>query len=801
MKAITNRFASIALLPALSLLLPSSLSYAEQGMMEEIVTLGTRGDKPRSVTDSPVPVDVIGADDFLAIGGAADITDNLNTLVPSYTATPATGDDSAMVRPTSLRGMAADQTLVLVNGKRRHRSAVVQLFAPAANNGSHAPDVGQIPSIALKNVEILRDGAAAQYGSDAIAGVINFALKDASEGGIVEATYGQHFEGEMSWKIAANTGVALGEVGFLNLSLDSNDNEGLSRGNQRPDAQALIDGGTQGVGADAVFDDEPFVQSWGRPETKATRFVFNSGINLGDTMELYSFGNYSKSEGRFRFFYRDPANSDLAEADAAGATNLDRELNAGYTPYLDGEQDDYSFAIGLRGDIGEATTYDASVNIGHNELDYTLFNSLNGDAPLINGTNAQRDFDTGDFEQDEINLHVDLSTPIRDDLVLSYGAEWREETFTIIAGESASYVGGGVSGRPGNRPDDAGEIDRDNWAVYGDLEHEISEDWLMQYALRYEDFSDFGDTVNGKVASRYTLNDITTLRGAISTGFHAPTPGQSNIRNTITTFTGAPPVQQDTKLLPPTDPEAVALGGAPLKEEESVGISFGVTTSFGQASTLTADIYHVEVDDRIYRTANLPSADPDVKISFFTNALDVQHQGLDVVLTSEIGWSDTLYTDISFAFNYNEVKVEGNKLINGVQVVGDDLVEDIENNYPKRKFTLTGNTPVNDQWNLMTRVRYIGEHYDERGNIAGTSADGTSAEIDPIFYVDVEVNFDLNENFRFTAGAANLFDEYPEEIRNTPGVANRNSVGLPYPRRSAANYEGGSWYLKSSYSF
>ncbi|RZV52963.1 MAG: TonB-dependent receptor, partial [Pseudomonadales bacterium] len=245
MKAITNRFASIALLPALSLLLPSSLSYAEQGMMEEIVTLGTRGDKPRSVTDSPVPVDVIGADDFLAIGGAADITDNLNTLVPSYTATPATGDDSAMVRPTSLRGMAADQTLVLVNGKRRHRSAVVQLFAPAANNGSHAPDVGQIPSIALKNVEILRDGAAAQYGSDAIAGVINFALKDASEGGIVEATYGQHFEGEMSWKIAANTGVALGEVGFLNLSLDSNDNEGLSRGNQRPDAQALIDGGTR----------------------------------------------------------------------------------------------------------------------------------------------------------------------------------------------------------------------------------------------------------------------------------------------------------------------------------------------------------------------------------------------------------------------------------------------------------------------------------------------------------------------------------------------------------------------------
>ena len=209
--------------------------------IDEVVTVGSRSNEPRSVTDSPVPVDVFSEAELAAFGNQADLTDTLKALVPSYTATPATGDGSAFIRPTSLRGMAPDQTLILVNGKRRHRSALVQFFAPAAGNGAHGVDIGMIPSIALSNIQVLRDGAAAQYGSDAIAGVMDFKLKDASEGGQVQVQYGEFFEGEQSTKVAANGGFALGADGFLNLSFESIDNDALSRGIQRPVGQGLIE--------------------------------------------------------------------------------------------------------------------------------------------------------------------------------------------------------------------------------------------------------------------------------------------------------------------------------------------------------------------------------------------------------------------------------------------------------------------------------------------------------------------------------------------------------------------------------
>jgi len=765
--------------------------HGEQ-VIEEVVTLGSRNTKPRTASDSTVPVDVFNADDLSSIGGGGDITDALNTLVPSYQAAPATGDGSAFVRPTSLRGMASDQTLVLVNGSRRHRSSLVQLFAPAANNGSHGVDVAMIPSLALKNIEVLRDGAAAQYGSDAIAGVMNFQLKDASEGGSLVASYGEHFEGETSWKVGANAGLALGETGFLNLTIETNDNDALSRGRQRPVAQDLIDAGVDGVGDDAVFGDAPFVQSWGRPETSATKFVINTGFDISDTMSAYGFGNYAKTDGRFRFFYRDPGNSDLAQSLALGATNLSRETLAGYTPYLDGAQTDYSLVVGLKGEFANATTYDFSVSTGSNELDYTLNNSLNGDAPL-SGTSAVRNFDTGDFKQEETNINLDFGTELNDMMFLAYGLEYREETFTQMAGDTASSIGGGSSGLAGTRAEDAGEHKRDNYALYVDLEHDVSEQLLLQYALRYEDFSDFGSTINGKLAGRYRINDTLALRAAVSTGFHAPTPGQSNLRSTTTTFDNLGN-QIDVGLLPADSPEVAALGGKKLEEEEAVNFSFGLTTDLSDSTTLTVDAYHIAVDGRIYRTA-IDS------VSFYTNALDVEHKGVDVVMTSDYEWGKDYNTAVVLAYSYGDVEVASNSLINGNQVVSDDLVEDIENNYPEHKFTLSSTTDISESWSFMARARYIGDHWDERGNLDGTSSDGQSQEVDAVVYVDLELNYSPSEDLTLTAGAANIFDEYPNEIENNPGVANRVSVGLQYPRRSAANYEGGSWYLKTTYRF
>ena len=765
----------------------------EDQIIEEVVSVGTRSSKPRSAADSTVPIDVISGDDFGALGGAADLTDNLKSAVPSYTATPATGDGSAFVRPTSLRGMAPDQALVLVNGKRRHRSALVQFFAPAAGNGAHGVDIGMLPGIAVKRVEVLRDGAAAQYGSDAIAGVINFVMKDADDGGDIQLQYGQHYEGEDSFKFAANGGVAVGDSGFMNLSIEYTDNDALSRGLQRPDAQALIDAGVVGVGADAPFGDEPLVQTWGRPETSGTRLFLNSGFDVGDDSTVYVHANYADTEGRYRFFYRSPTHSSLAPLRDLGFTGLP----AGYTPFLDGDQTDFAIVGGIEGLFSNGMGYDFSVSYGTNELDYFLNNTINPDLGLVGGQPAQRDFDVGGYEQEEVNLNADFSKEISANLNLAFGAEWREETYTAISGEPSSFLGAGSNGFGGIKPQDAGDFDRDNVGVYVDLEHDVNDALLMQYALRFEDFSDFGNTTNGKIAARYRVNDGFALRGALSTGFHAPTPGQANVRTTITTFDGVTGLQVEEGLVPSTDPRVAAVGGTALKEEESFNVSLGFTADVGENTTLTVDYYNVEVDDRIYRTGDIAVPGTTNTISFYTNALDVEHEGVDVVVTSGIDWSDTTSTDISFAFSYNKVSVTGQSPVGGVNPVSDSIIEDIENNYPNERFVLTTNTYFGDQWNLLARANFYGEHFDERGTIGAASS--PSANIDSTIYFDLELGYQINDQNRITLGAVNVFDEFIDEIG--PPDANRLSVGLQYPRRSAANYEGGAWYLKYGYSF
>ncbi len=817
MKHFSKRLLSAAVLAAMAptATIAADAQTAKNDTIEEVVTIGSRSSKARTATDSTVPIDVFSEAEFAALGNVADLTDNLKALVPSYTATPATGDGSAFIRPTSLRGMAPDQSLILVNGKRRHRSSLVQFFAPAAGNGAHGVDIGMIPSIGVKSIEVLRDGAAAQYGSDAIAGVINFQLKDADEGGKVMVQYGEFFEGEESMMAAANAGFSVGDGSFVNVSFETNDNDALSRGNQRPDAQQLIDDGVTGVGADSPFDDSPYAQTWGRPETSGYRLYFNSGFDLGNDMELYFHGGYAETDGRYRFFYRtgysDPSQCGTGGGDTTAHSTLDAlcddgftGLPQGYTPYLDGEQTDTSLVGGLRGEMANELIYDISFGYGVNELDYYLNNTINTGLGLTPDLQIpQMNFDMGGYEQEEINFNADFSKALSESLNLAFGAEWREETFTTKAGEPNAYAfPPGPSGMSSVTPADAGEFDRDNYAFYVDLEHDISDDWLMQYALRYEDFSDFGDTTNGKVATRYSLTDTFTVRGAVSTGFHAPTPGQANVSTIITTFDGSTGNQIEEGLVPPTSAVALANGGKELTEETSVNYSIGFTSDLTDTTTLTLDFYLVEVDDRIYRTGDIP-LDPSVtdgpSISFYTNALDVEHQGFDLVLTSSFDWAPGVDTVASFAFNYNETDVTGQSAVNGINPVNDGLVEDIENNYPEERFVINTLTRFAERWSFMARLNYYGDHYDERGRINGADGADPSAEVDSIFYVDLELGWDITDEFNLTVGGANVFDEYVDDIK-APN-ANRNSVGLPYPRRTAANYEGGSWYLRGTYNF
>ncbi len=766
----------------------------EEIVGEEIVVLGSRSTVPRSVADSPVPIDIITSDELNAIGNAADMTDSVRTLVPSYTATPATGDGSAFVRPTSLRGTAPDQTLVLVNGKRRHRSALVQFFAPAAGNGAHGVDIGMIPSIAVKRVEVLRDGAAAQYGSDAIAGVINFEMKDASDGTEVQLQTGEYYEGESSFKAAVNTGFSVGKSGFVNFSVEYVDNDALSRGVQRPDAQALIDAGVQGVGADSPFGDAPLAQTWGRPESSGTRLFLNSGFLVNDNAHLYFQSGYAQTDGRYRFFYRNPNHPSLVPLRAQGFTGL----QAGYTPYLDGDQTDLSLVVGLDGLFAGDIIYDFSVSYGKNELDYFLNNTINSDLGLVAGAPAQRNFDVGAYEQEETNLNADFSKRLNDKLNLAFGAEWREETYTAVAGEPNSYLGAGSNGLKGISPDDAGAFSRDNIAVYVDLEHDISEDFLLQYALRFEDFSDFGSTLNWKIATRYSVTPRFTLRGAASTGFHAPTPGQANVRTTITTFDGVTGMQVEEGLVPSTSPLVAAVGGKALTEEESFNFSAGFTTELGNRTRLTIDAYQIAVDNRIYRTGDIAvPGTTSQTISFYTNALDVESQGVDLVLSSGFKWSSSVSTDLALAFGYNEIDVVDQTPVAGVNPVSEGIIEDIENNYPNERFVLTTNTSIGEAWKLLARANFYGKHFDERGRIG--AATSPSAEIGSTIYFDLELGYKVSESLRIAVGAINVFDEFVDEI--SAPFANRRSVGLQYPRRSAANYEGGSWYLRGTFGF
>ena len=803
------------LVAAAMALSPLAMAGEERGREEEsiaesadevVFVIGSRFRTERSDSQAAAPVDILSAEDIGAIGNNADLTDSLRALAPSYNAPTASGDGDTFVRPTSLRGLAPDQTLLMVNGKRRHRAALIAEFVPAAGKGSHGPNIGMIPGIAVQNVQILRDGAVAQYGSDAIAGVINLQMKDASEGGEIRVDYGQFYEGEQSVKLAANAGFGLGADGFANLSFEFVDNEGLSRGRQRPIAQALIDAGVGGVGADSPFEDAPFVQSWGRPQTTDARFFVNAGWAIGDSADAYLHSNVTSTEGRYRFFYRSGDNPET-QANEAHITirslGIENALPQGFTPFFDGEHSDIGLVAGIKGLFGGGTTYDFSVGFGSDELDFYLNNTINQDVGLgSNGLPAQMGFDVGALKQEEVNLNADFTRRLTDAAQLAYGAEWREETFTVIAGEPNSYLGAGSSGFKGLEPVNAGAFSRDNVAVYGEIEHEISVSTVAQYALRYENYSDFGGTLNGKLALRHDLNELMTLRGSINTGFHAPTPGQSNLQKVTTTFDNDTGLQVESGTVRPDHPSAIAAGGAALQEETSIDYSFGFWGG-GDRTQLTVDAYVIRIDGRIFKTRSLPFTDPRTgigsNVQFFTNALDLEVFGLDAVLTTRVDWPHDLSTDLTVAYNHNEVEVVSQSLVNGVLPVGAADVEDIEKSYPTDRITLTADTSLNAQWDVLARVNYYGPHYDERGRVDGVDGGAPTKRLGSSTFLDIELGYDHSENLRFTLGGVNVLDAYIDTI-DAP-YANRLSVGLPYARRTAANFEGGSWYLRSTYSW
>ena len=802
--------------------------------LEEVVVVGSRG-APRSVGDSPVPVDVISADE-LGKAGSNDLMMQLQGAVPSLNVhLQPISDAASMIRPANLRGLSSDSTLIMVNGKRRHRASVIAFQGGGVNDGSQGPDISVIPSIALKSVEVLRDGAAAQYGSDAVAGVINFVLNDSAEGGTIKVKKGEFSEGDGATTVVmGNFGMPLTDAGFMNVSFQMKENDATSRSVQRPDAQALIDAGNTSVAVPA--------QIWGAPiiDDDVT-FFFNSGLDLGNGSEAYMFGNYSERDIDGGFYFRNPDGrggvftkgdgtrliadvtgdmsgncptaldpSDYAGRDAVIADPncyiLNQAAPGGYTPRFIGNITDSSFTMGRSGEIANGmmagTAYDVSGSVGRNEATFGLNNTFN---PSM-GPDSPRDFETGSYIQLAKTFNVDLSREYGSTSI-AYGYEWRETTFSVISGEEASWKAGpyavqgfnvGSHGFAGFSPDSAGAFSRRNYAIYGDVSNQVSEDLLVQGALRYENYSSGLDTTNYKLAFNYQLTDDVALRGSHSTGFRAPTQGQANVVNTQTTLVDGQLTQAQT--LP-----GFKLGADQLQPEESTSFAMGIVATLGDVE-LTADWFNIEVDDRIALTSNaaptaaqraamtaagIPNAELIGEVNYFTNDFNTETSGLDIVAT----YSTNLMggsTDLSAAYNYTDTEVsdQGN-------VTSDSKVKRLEEGLPNHRATFT----MDQQWenvSAFVRANYYGEYYAVHADWFGTNADSAMT-------VDVEVTYDINESFNVSVGAQNIFDQEAEKIDGSTGAVGEgvpgNVLGAIYYETSPMGIEGAFWYLSAGYNF
>ena len=780
----------------------------------DVFVTGTRA-AARTSMKSPTPID--GFDDLsLRRQGNGDLTETLKNLVPSFNATPLTGDGAAFVRPTSMRGLPPDNILVMTNSKRRHRSALISHFGAAMNVGAQAVDVGMIPSIAIKKLEVLRDGAAAQYGSDAIAGVMNFMLKDNSSGYQVHVTGGKWMEapngrgGETDVTIAANVGLPLTDNGFVNLSFEYADRPELSRGNQHASA---ADGykGWDANDAGQDVDEWQTAMNWGRPIGSGFKSVWNAGLKISDNVSAYSFGNYADTFGEYSFFLRAPGKSGaltavpLNPADPSeGNFSWGDTYPLGFTPRLEGHGNDFSSVVGIKGDDLFGLGYDFSASYGKNHIRYYLKNTLN----LSWGPYSPHNFDIGDLEQAETNLNADFTYAMGDAINLAFGAEWREESYTMFAGQKESWMPGpwanvallndpeipgdstvytapglAANGMPGTSPAAAGVFDRQNTAFYADVEYAMGDALLLQFAARSEDFSDFGATSNIKFAGRYSLGDLATLRGGYSTGFRAPTPGQSNYTGIVTSFDGPTGMQVQEGTVRPTDALAIALGGAPLVPEEATNTSFGFTTSPIDNLSLTFDLYTINIVNKIIKSRSLAvENNPEFKkLAFYTNALDTETSGYDLVLTYRMG-----NTNLGLAMNHNETEVVEQRQINGEDPISAGLIDNIENNLPKDRITATVTQDFGDALSLMVRLNNYSETIDERS---------AQDVINAITFIDVELSYAVSNNLNVVFGANNVTNAYPNEIDT------RASQGMPYPRRSPLGYHGGMTYIRLMYDF
>ena len=818
--------------------------------LEEVIVVGSRV-PTRSAHDSPVPVDVIEGKDMRNYG-VRDMNSLLRASVPSYNVNQQPiGDAATLVRPANLRGLPPDSTLILVNGKRRHRGSVLTFLGGGISDGAHATDLAAFPAIALKRVEVLRDGAAAQYGSDAVAGVMNFQLKDAPDSGTVEARWGKYYQGDGDTSsIAANIGIPLPlpfiQSGFANFSFEYGTRDWTDRSQQRDDAQGLIDAGNRHV-ASSPYTRKPNAMVWGAPEVQYDYKLFgNFGMKLNSKTELYGWSNYAQRKIEGGFYYRNPNTrnnvfqlpnksdealvADLTgegcptvpENPAADYSQVIEELPSncfmfnekfpgGFTPFFGGTVRDWSVAGGIRGDISD-WHYDFSAVLGQHSTDFFMRNTINPQLAAMR-TNIPTTYNPGMYTETDHVFNLDLSRSLQTAMLPSplnvgLGLEYRVEQFEVTAGgENSWYVdnspgglrdqgfGVGSNGFTGFDPDIAGTNNRGSYAAYVDLETNVSKDLLVGVAGRYEEFETFGDTLNGKFNTRWQATPFMALRGAVSTGFRAPTVGQANIQNVTTAFVEGS--LTDVGTFPASHPIAQLKGAEALKPEKAFNLSAGTVLDVGGLS-VTIDYYRVQVRDRIARSAQINLMEADYaaleaagidarrygRVAYYANAFDTTTNGVDIVATypMQIAGGTTLWT---FAGNYNRSEVTD---INNPDAINAKRVVQLEKTLPWFRFTLTGDHRQGP-WRFLGRVYW----YDGFTEFTTDGGPNTRVDAGQQWLVDFETSYTMKNGLTISAGGQNLFDSYPDRSTGASGTL--------YPEYAPFGFNGGYYYLRALYAF
>ena len=825
---------------------PAEMRGLLAGFTEETVVVGSRAEA-RSATESAVPVDVLTATDLVRQGGG-DLKDQLRTVIPSFNVnTQPIGGASTVVRPAMLRNLAPDHTLILVNGKRRHRASIIDWHGGnGVAYGSQAPDISTIPAIALRQVEVLRDGAAAQYGSDAIAGVMNFQLKDAASGGSLELDSGMFGGGDgETYRVAGNVGLPLGARGFANLSLQYGESNPTNRAAPRSDAVALIAAGNTHVASEAP-------QIWGAPDVEDDLALFgNFGFALPSGVELYAHANHASKKVTGGFFFRNPnrqrgiysndngrtlligdARAARGEGsagcptvavtdDRADSVALERVLDdpdcfsvreifpGGYTPRMGGTATDTALVGGVRGGAG-GFDWDVSGSLGVHDSDLFSYNTVNASLGLATPTS----FDLGTNRQREINFNADVSYAVTDRVNVAAGIEWRDEQFGAGLGEPDSWAVGpfheqgffaGAHGFPGYGPLAVGEWSRSNFAAYGDLE--VSGDaggWTLGGAVRAERFEDFGSTTNGKLSARLGF-----VRGSVSTAFRAPTPGQQQGFNLSSWFDPSVGYLIIKAVIPPSSPAARLRGGAPLGPEQSRNYTAGVVLDSG-SFTFTADYFRIDVSDRIGVTSIFTLTDAEVVdllaggvesardlryFQFFTNAFGTTTQGVDVVTT----WTPLALrgnTVISAVFNHTRTLVTDNER----GLLNDRRTTEYAYALPRTRWNAAVTQRMGPT-SLLGRLSYYGGWYDYDSGLSRATGIYTPAgglyngffEGRPI--VDLELSIDLGRGTTLAIGGQNVFNTYSQVS------AFAMDVGELYSEYTPWGYSGAYYYARIGYGW